>query len=162
MGHSKIAHVLTGKPEDEWLIAKTSGYGFICTFGDLLSRQKAGKAFLTLEDGGTILPPSRVTARTDHLAALADDGRLLVFPLDQMKRLSGGKGVQIIGLKGKETLKTAIAVKGPVVSITGVFRNKPKALLSDEKHLGQRARRGASVGLVNHPIIESNDSEMPE
>jgi len=155
MGNSRIAHVLVGKPEDELLVAKTSGYGFICTYGDLLSRQKAGKAFLTVEDGATILPPTRVID-ADHLAALSDDGRLLVFPLDQMKRLSGGKGVQIIGLKGKETLKAAIAVKGPVVAIKGVFRNRPKELISEEKHLGQRARRGAAVGLVNNPVIEGS------
>jgi len=154
IGSGKIALVLTGKPEDELLFAKTSGYGFICTYGDLLSRQKAGKAFLTLEDGSTILPPARV-AGMDHLAALSEDGRLLVFPLDQMKRLSGGKGVQIIGLKGKETLKSIIAAKGPVVCIKGTFRNKPKTLLSEEKHLGQRARRGAAVGLVNQAELES-------
>jgi topoisomerase-4 subunit A len=72
-----------------------------------------------------------------------------------MKRLSGGKGVQIIGLKDKETLRAIIAAKGPVVSIKGVFRNKPKTILSEEKHLGQRARRGAAVGLINQPIIEN-------
>jgi topoisomerase-4 subunit A len=154
IGAGKIAHVLTGKTDDELLIAKTSGYGFICTYGDLLSRQKAGKAFLTLENGSSILPPARI-AGMDHLAALSDDGRLLVFPLAQMKRLSGGKGVQIMGLKGKETLKAIIAARGPVVSIKGSFRNKPKVLLSDEKHYGQRARRGATVGLVNQPVIES-------
>ena len=110
-----------------------------------------------MEDGATILPPTRV-ADADHLAALSEDGRLLVFPLDQMKRLSGGKGVQIIGLKGKETLKAAIAAKGPVVRITGVFRNKPKQMLSEEKHLGLRARRGTAVGLVNDPAIESLSS----
>ncbi|WP_263770556.1 DNA topoisomerase IV subunit A [Propionivibrio soli] len=153
MGHSRIAHVLVGRPEDELLVAKSSGYGFICTYGDLLSRQKAGKSFLTVEDGASVLQPSSV-AGTDHIAALSDDGRLLVFPIDQMKHLSGGKGVQIIGLKGKETLKSAIAVHGPVVRIKGVFRNKPKELLSEEKHLGQRARRGAAVGLVNAPAIE--------
>jgi len=153
MGNSRIAHVLVGKPEDELLIAKTSGYGFICTYGDLLSRQKAGKAFLTIEDGAAILPPAHV-AGMDHLAALSDDGRLLVFPLDQMKKLSGGKGVQIIGLKDKETLKSVIAVKGPVVRVTGAFRNRPKELFSEEKHLGQRARRGAAVGLVNNPVLE--------
>jgi topoisomerase-4 subunit A len=154
MGNSKIAHVLTGKPEDELLVAKTSGYGFICTYGDLLSRQKAGKAFLTLEEGCAILPPARV-AGSDHIAALSEDGRLLVFPLHQMKRLSGGKGVQIIGLKGNEALKAIIAATGPTVSIKGVFRNKPKTIVSEEKHLGQRARRGAAVGLVNQPVIEN-------
>jgi len=161
MGNSRIAHVLTGKPEDELLVAKSSGYGFICTYGDLLSRQKAGKAFLTIEDGATILPPNRV-AGMDHLAALSDDGRLLVFPLDQMKRLSSGKGVQIIGLKGKETLKSAIAVMGPVARITGIFRNKPKELFSDEKHLGQRARRGAAVGLISNPTIECVAAEKAD
>ncbi len=158
IGGGKIAHVLIGQAEDELLVAKTSGYGFICTFGDLLSRQKAGKAFLTIEDGATILPPARV-AGADHVAALSADGRLLVFPLDQMKRLSGGKGVQIIGLKSKETLKSVIASKGPVVRISGIFRNKLKSLLSEEKHLGPRARRGTAVGLVNQPIIENMQQE---
>jgi topoisomerase-4 subunit A len=157
LGGARIAHVLIGKAEDELLIAKTSGYGFICTFGDLLSRQKAGKAFLSVEDGAAILPPAPIvrSAGADHVAALSDDGRLLVFPLEQMKRLSGGKGVQIIGLKGRETLKAVVAARGPVVRIRGTFRNKPKTLLSEAKHLGQRARRGAAVGLVNQPLIEN-------
>ena len=128
----------------------------------LNTADQAGKAFLTLEDGCTILPLARV-AGMDHVAALSDDGRLLVFPLEQMKRLSGGKGVQIIGLKGTETLKAIIAARGPVVAIKGVFRTRPKTLLSDEKHLGQRARRGAAVGLVNQPVIESlPDSPIPD
>ena len=163
IGGGKIAHIIVGKPEDEFFVAKSSGYGFICTYGDLLSRQKAGKAFLTMEDGATLLPPSRIAAvpGADHLAALSEDGRLLVFPLDQMKRLSGGKGVQIIGLKEGETLKSAITVAGPVVLIKGVFRNRPKEILSDDKHLGQRARRGAVVGLVNQPTIESLVNDAP-
>jgi topoisomerase-4 subunit A len=160
IGAGKIAHVLTGKPEDELLVAKSSGYGFICTYGDLLSRQKAGKSFLTLEDGCAILPLTRI-AGADHIAALSEDGRLLVFPLDQMKRLSGGKGVQIIGLKGKETLKAIIAASGPIVAIRGIFRNKPKMLLSEERHLGQRARRGAAVGLMNQATIANLD-EKPD
>ena len=154
IGSGKIAHVLVGQAEDELLFAKTSGYGFIGTFADLLSRQKAGKAFLNMEDGASILPPARASGM-DHIAALSNDGRLLIFPIDQMKRLSSGKGVQIIGLKGKETLKAILATKGPVVNITGTFRNKAKTLLSEEKHLGQRARRGAAVGLVNQPMIEN-------
>ena len=158
MGNSKIAHVLTGKTEDELLIAKTSGYGFICAFGDLLSRQKAGKSFVAIEDGSSLLAPAPATGK-DHLAALSNDGRLLIFPLDQMKRLSGGKGVQIIGLKGKETLKAAIAINGPTVNITGVFRNRQKQLLSEEKHIGLRARRGATVGLINQPVIAQQEEK---
>ncbi len=158
IGGGRIAHVVIAQPSDELLVAKTSGYGFVCTFADLLSRQKAGKAFVSLEDGAQILTPARVAAG-DHVAALSSDGRLLVFPLDQMKRLSSGKGVQIIALKGDETLKAAIAVSGPKVAITGTFRNKPKTLISDDKHVGQRARRGAAVGLINQPTIEAVASD---
>ncbi len=157
IGNGRIAHVVLAQPADELLVAKTSGYGFICTFADLLSRQKAGKAFLSVEDDAQILPPVRVgnAGAADHLAALSSDGRLLVFPLEQMKRLSGGKGVQIIGLKGNETLKSAIVVRGTRVTIRGTFRNRAKELVSDDKHLGQRARRGAAVGLINQPVIEA-------
>ena len=73
--------------------------------------------------------------------------------IEQMKRLSGGKGVQIIGLKGEESLKSVLAINGPVVRVSGVFRNKPREILSDEKHLGSRARRGAIAGLVNQPVL---------
>ena len=160
MGGGKIAHVLVAKAEEEFLFAKTSGYGFICAYADLLSRQKAGKAFLTVEDGAEILPPARITG-CDHLAALADDGRLLVFPLEQMKRLSGGKGVQIIGLKGKETLKAVLPIRGATLLVKGSFRNKPKELVTEDKHLSQRARRGAAVGLVNHPRLEALPEVTP-
>ena len=157
LGSGRIAHVLTGKPEEELLVAKTSGYGFVCSFGDLLSRQKAGKSFLTLEDGASILPPLR-TAGKDHVAALADDGRLLVFHLGQMKKLSGGKGVQIMGLRDKETLRDVIVLAGITVNVKGTFRGKVKTVASEERHLSQRARRGAPVGQIIDPLLE----ELPD
>ncbi|MGB4467734.1 MAG: DNA topoisomerase IV subunit A [Azovibrio sp.] len=156
LGNSRIAHVLAGKPEEELLIAKTSGYGFLCTLADLFSRQKAGKSFLTLEDGAAILPPVKVPAQPPqtHLAALSSDGRLLIFPLEQMKHLSGGKGVQIMGLKDTETLTQVLTSPGPVIKISGNFRTKAKELLSEEQHLGQRARRGAGIGLIKDPVLQ--------
>ncbi|MBL8374053.1 DNA topoisomerase IV subunit A [Accumulibacter sp.] len=152
LGGGKIAHVLTGLPEDELLVAKTSGYGFICTLGDLLSRQKAGKAFLTVEAGAAILPPVRL-AGMDHLAALSDDGRLLVFPLEQMKRLASGKGVQIIGLRDGESLRAVVATQGSRVTIKGTVRNRLKTLVSEARHLALRARRGSPVGPMSNVTL---------
>ena len=154
LGGGKIAHVLTGLPEDELLIAKTSGYGFICTFGDLLSRQKAGKAFLTVEEGAGILPPVRLAGK-DHLAALSEDGRLLIFPLEQMKRLASGKGVQIIGLRDAESLRAVIAMQGSRVMIKGTARNRVKTLASEARHLALRARRGSPVGPMTNVTLEA-------
>ena len=160
LGGGKLAHVLVGRSADEFLFAKTSGYGFIAAFGDLLSRQRAGKAFLTMEADAAILPPSPLGAgerRADHVAALSEDGRLLVFPLDQMKKLSGGKGVQIIGLREGEALRAVIACQGAVVRVRGTLRNRLREILSEDKHLGQRARRGASVGLIAQASIARLD-----
>ncbi len=163
---SKIAQLLVaaeGFDAEEWLFAKTSGYGFICTSGDLKTRQKAGKAFMTMEESCEILSPCRVLAQDikhDHLAALSSDGRLLVFPQEQMKRLGGGKGVQIINLKGKEALADVKTIIGQAVDLIGVFRNREKILPSEEKHTGQRARRGALVGLINAPKIKEADTPV--
>jgi topoisomerase-4 subunit A len=67
-----------------------------------------------------------------------------------MKRLSGGKGVQIIGLKGKETLRAILLAQGAQVTIKGMSRNKIKTLVSEERHLAQRARRGSPAGQISN------------
>jgi topoisomerase-4 subunit A len=154
LGSGRIAHVITGRADDQLLVAKTSGYGFICKYGDLLSRQRAGKAFLTVEDGASILPLLRIGSQ-DHLAALADDGRLLIFPLAQMKRLAGGKGVQIIALQGRETLRAVVLTQGVRVTIRGTARSRTKTLVSEDRHLGQRARRGSPVGQMSNVTLEA-------
>ena len=155
LGSGRIAHVLAGKPEEDVLIAKSSGYGFLCKLADLFSRQKAGKAFLSVEDGARILAPVKLPEQPphDYLAALSSDGRLLVFPRAQMKRLAGGKGVQIIHLKDDEHLVQVIGSPRPEVLLRGIFRGKQKELLSDERHLGQRARRGALAGLIKEAVL---------
>jgi len=159
MSGSRIAHVLVGKPEDAYLIAKSSGYGFICTLADLFSRQRAGKAFLTMEEKAVILPPQAVLpGLSAHLAALSNDGRLLIFPLDQMKRLSGGKGVQIMALRGEEKLAQTLVLAMPSVKIRGVFRGREKEVGSEERHLGQRARRGATIGLIKAASLHAPEN----
>ena len=154
LGGGRIAQVLSGRPEDELLVAKTSGYGFLCTYADLLSRQKSGKAFVSVEAGASILPPLRLAGH-DHLAALSEDGRLLVFPLAEMKRLTSGKGVLIIGLREGEALRAVIATRGTRVTIRGVVRNRVKTLLAEERYLSQRARRGLPVGPMTQVTLAS-------
>jgi topoisomerase-4 subunit A len=62
---------------DELLVAKTSGYGFVCTYGDLLVATEGRQSLSeSVEDGATILPPVWLAGK-DHLAALSEDGRLL-------------------------------------------------------------------------------------
>jgi topoisomerase-4 subunit A len=91
-------------------------------------------------------------AGKDHLAALSEDGRLLIFPLEQMKRLSSGKGVQIIGLRDAESLRAVIAttVRG---DDQGNVRNRIKTLVSEDRHVAVRARRGSPVGQLSNVTL---------
>jgi topoisomerase IV subunit A len=128
------------------LVASDSGYGFVCQLADLLSRQRAGKAFLTLE-GGAPLPPVLLTPGLTWVAAAADNGKLLAFPLEEMKTLSGGKGVQIIKLEDQRTSHRADLFNGERLLVEGKTRTgKPAsqtltgaALI---RYLLHRARKG--------------------
>ena len=137
-------HVLLGNPEDCYLIATDAGYGFICAFDDLISRNKAGKVVLTAPDGAKIWPPLLVTGpETDRLAAISSDGRLLLFPVKDLPRLAKGKGNKMIDLQGDERL-IALTLTPPEKSLilTSGKRDlklKPGDL---ENYAGERGRRG--------------------
>ncbi len=74
----KLAQVVTDTPESVYFFANSGGYGFLCSVADATSRQRAGKAFMSLEKGEKVLPPARVFG--DWIAAASENGRLLVFP----------------------------------------------------------------------------------
>ncbi|HRE13482.1 MAG TPA: DNA topoisomerase IV subunit A, partial [Usitatibacteraceae bacterium] len=91
---TRIVGVLSGVPETPLLIANTAGLGLRCVLGDLATRQRAGKAFMAVPEGERVLAPVILGAATKEIAALSEEGRLLVFPLEEVNVLSGGgKGV---------------------------------------------------------------------
>jgi topoisomerase IV subunit A len=91
--------VMTGPEEDLYLLASSAGYGFVVKLGELHSRNRAGKAVLTVPSGSVPLVPQKVNKlETDLLAAATDGGRLLIFPLSELPLLPKGKGVKIVSL----------------------------------------------------------------
>lgn len=141
----RLTHALSAAPDSRWLIAGDGGYGFLCQLSDLVSRQRGGKAFLSLEPGWLPLPPARLTGT--WVAVAADNGKLLTFPLEEMKILSGGKGVQLMKLEDKERLLAITAFDGLRLVVTGKTRlGRPVETVLEgaalEKHRHQRARKG--------------------
>jgi topoisomerase-4 subunit A len=136
--------VLLGNPEDLYLLATDAGYGFICAFDDLLSRNKAGKVVLTVPEGAEILSPLLVTnLETDRLAVVGSGGRLLLFPVKDLPRLSKGKGNKMIDLPGEERLMalTLLTLNESLILTAGKrdMKLKPADL---EGYAGERGRRG--------------------
>ncbi len=145
---ARFVSVLLGNPEDLYLLATDAGYGFVCAFDDLLSRNKAGKVVLTVPSGARILAPLPVTdLAIERLAAVGGSGRLLVFPLSELPRLSKGKGNKILELTGEGAQQERLAALLLVPPGKGViltagkrdFKLKPADL---EAYAGERGRRG--------------------
>jgi topoisomerase-4 subunit A len=146
-GGTHLMHYYAAPADQALLLSSSAGFGFIAKIGDMVSRIKAGKSFMTLDDGALPLMPMPLWPQATQVACLSDDGRLLVFGLDEMKTLSGGgRGVTLIGLEGKERLVQAAPIGTAGVVLLGTRGAKPgevelkgAALVS---HVGKRARKG--------------------
>ncbi len=115
----KAAVMCAAAPETQYLFSSSGGYGFIATLKDLVSRQKAGKAFMTLSKADILLQPANA-ANGYLIAALGSNGKLLLFPINEMKELSSGKGVIILGLNdGESLIATAVLPEGSSLQIKG-------------------------------------------
>ncbi|MFY9329820.1 MAG: DNA topoisomerase IV subunit A [Georgfuchsia sp.] len=145
---AKLAQVITDVPETKYLFANSGGYGFVATVGDLISRQKAGKAFMSLDDSELPLKPAKVSGGT--LNAITANGRLLLFPLAEMPEMSKGRGNKIIELDKKDALAAVLVNYGNTLTIEGVGRGgKDTKTHIDGKALdtyrGKRANKGQFI-----------------
>ena len=107
MPHKVKATVMcAATPDTQYLFSSSGGYGFIATLKDLVSRLRAGKAFMTLNEKDILLQPVSIVTG-GLIVALGSNGKLLLFPISEMKELSSGKGVIILGLNDGEALISA-------------------------------------------------------
>ena len=152
---SQMVAYYAGHADDLVLISTRAGNGFLANVSDMMTRNKAGKAFVGVDvkfpSGDAPLGAAKVFVGMKQVACLSESAKLLVFPLDELKRLpAGGKGVILMGLDGKETLASAIAVGAEGATYSGAGRaGKPTELNLDAKTLktfvGNRARKGHFV-----------------
>ncbi len=153
----KRAQAISAAPETQFLFANSGGYGFIASLTDLASRIKAGKAFMSLENGETPLPPVRLPASdASHIWAASSSGRLLVFEASEMKVLAKGRGVMLQSQETGNTLVSCGYCNGQAATLNCRERNKTAPLtLSGEalaKHIGQRGRKGSALPGKKLPV----------
>jgi topoisomerase IV subunit A len=150
-GDAKVAHACCGALDQKFLVAGTGGYGFVAAFEDMITRQRAGRAFMTLDAGEEPLPPVPLSPGLDHVAALSSRGRLLVFPLAEMREVARGRGVIVIGLEREENLAAVGLATSRKVTLRGTNRLGRPVVVAIEgddlgKHVLHRARKGALIG----------------
>lgn len=157
--NTRIAQVICGSASQHLLLATSAGYGFTCTLGDMLGRNKAGKQFLSVESE-KILPPVLFEPSERALViTVSNTGRLLVFPLAEVKTLAGGgKGVILMGQEEASELVASLVCEAREISVITLSRSVEKALRVSEKelpsYLSRRARMGKALPLKStHKVI---------
>jgi topoisomerase-4 subunit A len=136
----------TGDPAQQLLMNSSAGLGFVCRLGDLVSKTRQGKDFMSVQEGARAQVPAPVGAGK-YVAALSSDARLLVFPLDEVPvRPNGGVGVQLIALPDQVTLAWVAASDGKSLAVSGIKRKNRAVQTLEAKqlaeHMGKRAQRG--------------------
>jgi len=142
--------LMMGDNDQLYLLASDAGYGFVAKLGDLQSKNRAGKAAISLPKGGEVLQPSAIqTVEGAWVAAVSNEGRMLVFPLADLPQLARGKGNKIIGIPSarvhsRDEFVVAIQVlmEKDVLVVSAGKRYLKLKFSELEHYLGERGRRG--------------------
>jgi len=147
----EFLHVLLGKNEEIYLLASNAGYGFIVNLEDLQTKNKAGKAILTLPKHSKLLPPLKILAsKTTHYAAITSAGYLSIVSLSELPRLSKGKGVKLLNIPAKNKDESIVFLKllNPVTDSLILHAGKRHLTLKErdiEAYTLERSRRGQKL-----------------
>jgi topoisomerase-4 subunit A len=141
--------VLMGADEQKILLGTDAGYGFISKIGDLYTKNKAGKAVVSIPKGGRILNPKMVNDPSSLIAAVSNEGRMLIFPIADLPELARGKGNKILNIPGSRLQSREEFVIDYAVIPTGeslvVHSGKRYLVMKGadlEHYRGERGRRG--------------------
>jgi topoisomerase-4 subunit A len=173
---TQILHYFAGPAAATLLLCSSGGYGFIASVENMVSRQKAGKSFVTCNPGETLCRPSLVAGAhgrvllagtpatvvppATHVACASTAGRILTFEIAELKTMSnGGRGLMLLDLEPKDTLAGAAAYSRSV-RIEGIGRGgKPREETLEIRSLNNaRAARGrkgkaADLGFKPHAVL---------
>tara|TARA_R110002110_G_scaffold205066_7_gene417185 strand:+ start:330954 stop:333206 length:2253 start_codon:yes stop_codon:yes gene_type:complete len=142
--------LMMGDESALYLLSSDAGYGFVARLSDLQTKNRAGKAAISLPKGGRVLPPVAISSVDEPwVAAVTNEGRLLMFPLAELPQLARGKGNKIIGISGARVVSrdeyvVAVQVIGEkdLLVIKAGKRHLKLKFSELEHYRGERGRRG--------------------
>jgi topoisomerase-4 subunit A len=143
----------------------SAGYGFLASVEHMVSKFKAGKSFVTVNEGETLCQPSPVVCdaggvplpAATHVACASTGGRILTFEISELKTMAnGGRGLMLIDLEAKDTLAGAAAYTRSVridgIGRGGKEREETLEIRSLNNARAARARKGKVADLGFKPV----------
>ena len=138
----QFATAVCAKPDQLLLMTTDAGYGFVAKFEDLLSKNKAGKSVMSVPKGGKVQSPQLVNELDSAwLVAVSNEGRMLVFPLQDLPQLARGKGNKIINISSAR-----VAAREEFMVSTALVQEEDELLV----HSGKRYLRLKAADLVHY------------
>ncbi|TYG33452.1 DNA topoisomerase IV subunit A [Lonepinella koalarum] len=166
---ANVAQVLIENNDQALLMSSSAGYGFICQFDDLVARNKAGKAVISLPENAKVLPIEILPKNTALLVALTQAGRMLIFPVADLPQLAKGKGNKIITISAadlkadKDSLVKLLLISERASLV--FYSGKRKITLKPEdlqKFRAERGRKGSNLPRGLHSGVEIKVIEPAE
>ncbi len=169
---TQLLYYFAGPAAAALLLSSTAGYGFMATVDNMVSRQKAGKAFVSINDGETLCCPSLVSGAqgkvtvagtpaavvpaATHVACASTGGRILTFEISELKSMAnGGRGLMLIDLEAKDTLAGAAAYTRSIridgIGRGGKERDETLEIRSLNSARAARGRKGKAADLGFKP-----------
>jgi len=149
---SLFTHLLSGQADDWFVLVSSAGYGFRVQLKSLQSKNKAGKAVITLPAGIKALAPSAIENDSDLIVTVTLQGRLLIFPVAELPVLSKGKGVKLIQIppvqisSGEdEVISVVVISEAGAVKVVSGKRHLTIKGRDIEAYSGNRAKRGTAL-----------------
>ena len=177
---TQVLHYFAGSGSAQLLVSGSGGYGFVASVDNMVSRQKAGKAFITCNPGETVCAPSLVAGASlpqglataaggvlpnttralvvspTDVACASTLGRILTFKLSELKTMEkGGRGLMLLALEDKDTLAGAAAYTRSVriagIGRGGKEREETLEIRSLNNARAPRGRKGKAADLGFKP-----------
>ena len=156
-----IEYVVMASEQQELLMASDAGYGFICKFEDLIARNKAGKALISLPENAKVMEPKTLANASALVVAMTSAGRMLIFPAKDLPALSKGKGNKIVTIPAANAKeRSELLVKLLLISDQASLEfhsGKRKIVLKPEdlqKFRAERGRKGSTLPRGLHTNVE--------
>ena len=169
---TQLLYYFAGPATATLLLSSSAAYGFMATVANMVSRQKAGKAFVTCNTGETLCKPSLVSgaqgrvvtpgtpaavvAPATHVACASVGGRILTFEIAELKTMAtGGRGLMLLDLEPKDVLAGAAAYTRSVridgIGRGGKEREETLEIRSLNNARAARGRKGKAADLGFKP-----------
>ena len=142
-GGASFVNVLMGQDDSKLIMASSQGYGFINTFADLDTNQKAGKNVINFDDACSLIT-HQIAEQDTLVGVVSSAGHLLVYPLTELPMMKKGKGNKLIDLKdGDSVVAITTFSEGDSLSLDSGKRTLTLKPMDIANFMGTRGRRGA-------------------